>query len=231
MTFLEAINTVLRRLREDAVTSSNTSDYSRLIGEFINQSIYECENAYNWHGLQENQTLVTVASTSRYSTADLVPGSTAAVKRQQILHIYNGTAGWLVKQVPAQWKSYIYSSHTHSGSVLSGSPYFWDSRNTDANGYNYINLYPVPNSVEYITVYSVAYTDEYAIDGSDDSEALRIPSMPIILNAYALAISERGEDGGIGFNEADKRFQEALSDAIALDSKNGTPAELDWNAI
>ena len=38
MTYLEAINKVLRRLREDEVASPDTSSYSKLIGEFINDA-------------------------------------------------------------------------------------------------------------------------------------------------------------------------------------------------
>lgn len=36
MTYLEIINAVLRRLRETEVTDVNETDYSKLIGEYVN---------------------------------------------------------------------------------------------------------------------------------------------------------------------------------------------------
>ena len=53
LTFLQAINAVLRRLREDPVASSNSTDYSKLIGDFVNQAMYDCEHAWDWNCLQE----------------------------------------------------------------------------------------------------------------------------------------------------------------------------------
>jgi len=36
MTYLDLVNNVLRRLREDEVTTVNANVYSRMVGDFIN---------------------------------------------------------------------------------------------------------------------------------------------------------------------------------------------------
>ena len=97
--------------------------------------------------------------------------------------------------------------------------------------YSTIKLTPTPTGVESIRFLVVKYTPEYAIDGTDDSESITIPSLPVVLNAYSKAVSERGEDGGIGYNEADNNARIALADAISLDATKNHPCELDWHVI
>jgi hypothetical protein len=48
VTYLEAINKVLRRLREDEVASPDTSAYSKLIGELVNDANRMVEDAWDW---------------------------------------------------------------------------------------------------------------------------------------------------------------------------------------
>ena len=38
MTYLQLVNSVLRRLREDEVTTVGQTSYSKLIGEFVNDA-------------------------------------------------------------------------------------------------------------------------------------------------------------------------------------------------
>ena len=45
MTYLEAINSVLRRLREDEVSNALESSYSALIGDFVNDAKRTVENS------------------------------------------------------------------------------------------------------------------------------------------------------------------------------------------
>ena len=48
MTYLQLVNKVLVRLREDQVTSVASNDYSLLVGEFVAQAASEVEDAWNW---------------------------------------------------------------------------------------------------------------------------------------------------------------------------------------
>mgnify|MGYP003675312696 FL=1 len=48
MTYLEIVNSVLVRLREEEVTSLDENDYSKLISRLVNVTKNEVENAWNW---------------------------------------------------------------------------------------------------------------------------------------------------------------------------------------
>ena len=56
---------------------------------------------------------------------------------------------------------------------------------------------------------------------------LKIPSKPVILGAWARAISERGEDGGTQSSLMAQETGEAIKQAIMIDSGN-TEYESDW---
>jgi hypothetical protein len=57
MTYLELVNKVLTRLREDTVTTVDYNDYSTLIGEFVNDAKKEVESAWLWSCLTEYATV------------------------------------------------------------------------------------------------------------------------------------------------------------------------------
>ena len=47
MTYLELVNDVLLRLREQTVTTVSLTNYSQLIGKFVNDSKRQIEDAYD----------------------------------------------------------------------------------------------------------------------------------------------------------------------------------------
>lgn len=217
MTYLEAVNAVLRRLREDTVVSTNSTDYSKLIGDFVNQAIHECEHAWDWTKLQEVITVTTAASDDLYDfhTADT-----------KIIYGINDTKDWVMRAIPES----THFRYEYLDTPLSDSPYYYTFRGHNGE-YSQIKLYPTPTGVESIRFLVVKYTPEYEIDGTDDAEVISISSLPVVLNAYAKAVSERGEDGGIGYNEADQSYREALADAISLDASMRHRSEVDWCAV
>ena len=217
MTFLEAINSVLRRLREDTVTSSNSTDYSKLIGDFVNQAIHECEHAWDWNCLQELITITTAASDDLYDfhTADT-----------KIIYAINDTKDWVMRVIPDS----MHFRLEYLDTPINDSPYYYSFRGKNGN-YSQIKLYPTPTGVESIRFLTVKYTPEKAIDGTDDSDSIVVPSLPVVLNAYARAVSERGEDGGIGINKAENDYRTTLADAISLDASLNHPLEHSWHVI
>ena len=217
MTFLEAINQVLRRLREDSVTASNATDYSKLIGDFVNQAIYDTEHAFDWNGLKETITITTAA------TDDLYDFHTAPTK---IISAINETKDWMMKVIPAEYQHRL----DYLDTPTNDSPYYYSFLGKNGNS-SQVKLYPIPTAVESIQFLTVKHTAEYAIDSTDDSEIITVPSLPVVLNAYARAVSERGEDGGIGVNEANREASSALADAIALDSSVNHCSEIAWHAV
>lgn len=60
-----------------------------------------------------------------------------------------------------------------------------------------------------------------------DSTSILVPSKPVQMLAYAKAIEERGEDGGVTAQSAYATAQRVLNDAIALDADQN-PDETIW---
>ena len=66
MTYLEIVNSVLIRLRENEVQSVNENSYSKLIGELVNDAKRIVEDSWDWHALRTTFTVNTVAGTFSY---------------------------------------------------------------------------------------------------------------------------------------------------------------------
>jgi len=62
---------------------------------------------------------------------------------------------------------------------------------------------------------------------SSDADKLKVPSKPVELLTYAMAVEERGEDGGVNPVSAYARANNALQDAISLDAAKH-PEETIW---
>ena len=215
MTFLQAINAVLRRLREDEVVASNASAYAKLIGDFVNQAVFDCEHAWDWNVLKDTITVTTVAGTPTYQfhNADA-----------KIIKAINDDKDWYVRSITDDYQA----KHDYLINLADGSPFFY-SFTGKSGDYSQIKFTPTPIGAESIQFYVVKYTPAYELDGTDDNQELMIPSLPVVLNAYAKAVSERGEDGGIGFNEADAAYRQSLADSIALDAALNHPSKVDWH--
>jgi hypothetical protein len=66
MTYLQLVNNVLRRMREDEVTSVNQNTYSKMVGDFVNDAQKIVADAWDWSQLRQVITINTVAGTSEY---------------------------------------------------------------------------------------------------------------------------------------------------------------------
>jgi len=217
MAYLQLINEVLKRLREDEVTSANQSDYSILIGSFINQTKREVEDSHNWIQLRETIQVTTSAGDYSYTL-------TGAGNRFKVLQVINDTEDFELRKAPYTWMN---KQFTMAGDAAAeGSPNFYDINGSDSNGDPYVNLYPIPNSIEAINFNLVI--PQVSLSG--DGDRLTIPEWPVILGAYMRAISERGEDGGQSYGEMRNDYMTALSDAIAIDSSN-VPDEMIWMVV
>ena len=59
MNYLELVNDVLVRLREDEVTAVTDTPYSKLISKYVNDAKRIVEDSYEWAGLTETLTVTT----------------------------------------------------------------------------------------------------------------------------------------------------------------------------
>lgn len=213
MTYLEAINKVLRRLREDEVTSPDTSAYSKLIGEFVNDANRLVEDAWDWTALR---TITPVSSISEFTTIFSVSGLT---EEDKILGVYNITDNVEVKQGT---QAGLYNS-VYIESAPRGRPDNYVTLNQDSSGNIQVQLYPNSDGNRVLLFNYVARTPELT-SGTDN---IKVPSHVVVQFAQAMAAEERGETGGTSASKLYAIAQSSLSDAIAIDAGR-VPTETVW---
>lgn len=213
MTYLQLINSVMRRLREDEVATNGQDNYSKLIGDFVNETKREVEDAWNWTQLRSSIVVTTVASDYEYTL-------TGSGNRYKILQVINDTNEQMMSQVPFAWMN---KQKDIIGST-NNSPLYYSVIGS-SGGDAVVKLHPTPDSVETLNFYMSLPQESL----TSDSTVLSVPEWPVILGTYAKALSERGEDGGMQFAEAAKMYNTAISDAIAIDASNAM-TETDWVA-
>jgi hypothetical protein len=216
-TYTSIINSVLRRLRESTVAAPTSSDYALLIGEFVNETKREVEDAWKWTALRTTIPLTTANGTSQYS----ITGAGDRFKLQDPTHsVYNATT--LARLLP-QKSQWLKEQALLNTSVQEPAYYYIEGK--DGSGDPYINFYSTPDAVYTINVDLVLPQASFSVG----TEVLSVPEWPVVLGTYAKAIAERGEDNGKTHGEALNKFGFALSDAVAMD-ESLTTGETTWYA-
>jgi hypothetical protein len=215
MTYLELVNGVLRRLREDQVGSVNQNPYSALIGDLINDAKRTVEDAWDWSALRTTLTITTTEDIFNY----VLVGSGNRIK---IIDVINDTSNWFMTYKDTHWMDNAFLNETPPKS----SPTFYNFNGVDTNGDTQVDLYPIPNAVYTIRVNCVQRNPDLV----NNDDKLQIPHMPVLHLALALASRERGETGGRSAGEMLAFAQNYMSDAIALDAYKH-PEETIYRAV
>ena len=222
MTYIELINQVLIRLREDIIPlnwsgnindSNNVSDYQKVVGSLINDAKRNIESYHDWLILRETKDIVTVVGTKNYNLA--------SGQEIKILDAINNTTGMHLNQV-----SRVYINSVKYPTDDTGEPLYYAFNGSDTSNNLKIDLSPIPTAVQTISFDLVKHQDELTLA----TTILKIPTQPVILGAWARAIAERGEDGGTQSSLMAQEATEALKQAIMIDSAN-TQYESDWYVI
>jgi len=202
MTYLELVNDVLIRLREPTVTTVALNSYSTLIGKFVNDAKRQIEDAFSWNALGQTITVTTVASTSSYSL-------TGAGQKFQVMDVINTTSNVGLTNI-----SFVDMNRKLNFTPLVNSiPTEFAFDGVNASYDTKVNLFPIPDGVYTI---KFALTVPQATLASDATVVL-VPDVLVVQNAYARALIERGEDGGLSSSEAYQLYKSMLSDYIALE--------------
>ena len=213
MTYLNLVNSVLRRLREDEVTTVAESDYSRLIGDFVNDAKRTVEDAWDWTALRSTHSFDTVVGTNKYSLTDFSI-------RSKVLSVHNETTNRVIYQesLPRIREKDL------AGNSPQGGIEYWAIDGIDSNDDMQLRLYMTPNAVNSISVYGVKRTSDLV----NDSDSTSLPSLAIVQYAYAFALRERGETGGQSASEQILYARQEVSNQISLDAGHH-PDETIWN--
>lgn len=216
MTYLEIVNAVLKRLREDEVTTVTASNYSKLIGAYVNDAKMDVENAYAWNALADTLTVNTSTGIFNYTL-------TGSGQRFQVIDVWNNTSNekFFLENRPISWMTKMLLDESPD----SNSPTYYSFNGEDSNGDTQVDLYPIPDGT-YQLFFNITKPQAELVNNTD---RLLVPSLPVIMGAYARALAERGEDGGIGSADAFMFYQKALGDAISIES-NRYIEESNWSA-
>ena len=202
MTYLELINDVLVRLRETTVSTTTETTYSTLIGKFVNDAKRQIEDAFSWNALGQTITVTTTASTASYSL-------TGAGQKFQVMDVINTTSNVGLTNI-----SFVDMNRKLNFTPLVNSiPTEFAFDGVDASYDTKVNLYPIPDG---------AYTIKFALTVpqatlTSGSTVVLVSDVLVAQNAYARALVERGEDGGLSSSEAYLLYKAMLSDQIALE--------------
>ena len=200
-TYLQLVNKVLLRLREDSVASVSTSDYSQLIGEYVNLAKDEIEQRHNWVQLRDTIRILTVPGTFAYELPSLG-------FQYEIQEVWNDTKDYEIKYGEYE----ILNRYLNENTLQSGDPYLWDI-NGNVNDDPIINLWPVPNAAQYINVNAAFSQAELTADATE----IIIPWRPVVEHALMLAMEERGEDDGSRYEMQVRRTENITLKYIHMD--------------
>jgi hypothetical protein len=161
------------------------------------------EDAWNWDALSTTITIPTVAGTSTYTV-------TGSGIRQRDITVNDTTNKLTLRNVPIQW----ILDQQQLSAVSSSVPCYYAWNGTDGTD-SKVELFPTP-----MAVYSLKFNmivPQTTLTA--DADIITVPSEPVIAGAYARALVERGEDGGLTSGEAYGLYKSILSDYISLEKE------------
>jgi len=215
MTYLNLMNNVLRRLREEETTSVTSTTYVKMVSDFINDAKKVVEEATDWSALRETIIVTTTASDNSYSL-------TGCGDNVKVMSVINDTQNCFMEY---RTKDY-FNDQLYISSAAEGTPKYYTFNGLDSSGDTQVLVGPTPDG---------AYTLRFDVikrqaDLSANTDSLLVPAMPVIHYAVALLARERGETGGTSVVEYFQIADKFLSDAIAIDAAKH-PEEMVFRTI
>lgn len=215
MTFLEAVNSVLRRLREDEVTNYNETDYSKMVGDFINDAKSQIEKAWDW---SQNRSIITVNAVASTSTYTL----TGFGQEGKIISAWNDTTN---EELFSRSQAY-FDRQNYSGAGVEAAPKYYTFRGEDASDDSKVELYPTPDDSYSLKFNCVVPQAELAANAT----VIQVPWRPVVLLAVAMLAEEKGETGGISSARYFEMADIALSDSLAMDMQKQSYEHI-WHTV
>ncbi len=220
MTFLSAVNRVLRWLREDEVSSVAESAYSKLIGDFVNEAKEQMEDMWFW-SVYETRIETSILGDSSTTDYDLTGTNDRSFlirrERDSLPMAFDVTSGDQAGQLfDMSYKKLRYEQSQLDGSAVAIPTEFATKPDSDGRGYTIELLYPSSAARTWETHWYVPQ-DRLSVDASDDSTNILLPSVPVVAGAIMYALNERGEEMGESGTIAERRFHRAMAAAMEID--------------
>ena len=244
MNYLEMVNEVLVRMREDeivSVTDSNNDAQQKLVCKFVQDAVAFVMGSHSWNSQRKVWTVPLLEGKSLYTLPTSGQGAAVYTVR------YSGTEE-LLSEANARYLS--------TKRDTTGKPGLYATAWTSKNDLT-VQLYPTPDKryqpadsvtaseygiaeyalSEYNGVSESKDSDEVVVYGfsqsarvSADNDDITLPSMPVLYYALAYASRERGELGGQSTGELFALAASYMSDSISWDVNNSS-LEYIWCAV
>ena len=202
-TYLNLMNGVLRRLREEEVADVTETAYSKMVGDYINDAKSLVQDSHAWSTLRKTIVVPTVADTTEYSL-------TGAGERVKLYSAINDTSNFFMHYESPNWFNNAY----YISGEVTGTPDSYTFSGIDSNDDTKVRVYPKPSGVFSLRFDVCSREPDLAVD----ADTTVLPAMAIIHNAVALLARERGETGGTTTQDYFIIADKHLSDAIAQDA-------------
>lgn len=206
-TYLELVNDVLIRLRESEVQTVTQNSYSKLISKFINDGKRQVEDAYDWNVLRNTIAVNTSSATYKYTL-------TGVGIRFKVIDVINDTSNFRLDLANTSFMNELFLT-----SPSTAAPTYYNFNGVDTNNDTQVDLFPIPDNTYNIKFNIIKPQAEL----SSNSDVLLVPNEPVIFYAYARALAERGEDGGLTGAEAYQLYLQSLADHISIESVRVSP--------
>jgi len=203
-TYLSLVNDVLVRMREPTVTSVIENNVSALVGKFVNDAKSQVADAYDWDAF--NQAITVTTATGQVGNYSL----TGAGVRFKTMDVINTSRYYQLTPLSHQDHDVFYYTVP---TPIQNLPMYFTVQGVDTNGDLKVKFWPVPDGV-YTIRFSLIVPEN---DFENDTDTTLLAKEPIVLGAFARALVERGEDGGLNSSEAYAMYKSSLSDLIALE--------------
>jgi len=213
-TYKELVNNILIRLREKEIVTIADNSYSKLIGVFVQDAIEYVESSWSWSNLRHTFTVATQANTHVYTI-------TGSGDKSTVLAVINDTSNGFLSYKDPLW----FDDKFLNGTPPVATPTNYTFDGLDSSGNTKIKLYPIPDAVYSIKIKALLRSPDVLAD----SATIKVPFLPIQALAYAMAVEERGEDGGVTSVSAKALAAAYLTDSISLDAGKD-PNSLVWEA-
>lgn len=215
MTYLELVNAVLTRMREDSVDTVQSIDDEvvRIVADLVNDAKRKVENSWRWNNLRYEWELGLVVDQQQYV---LSPSDNFV----QIDHVWHTEKAYDLKESSNR---FIKRKGT-TGSAA--NPIYYSINGTTAAREVKVDIWPRPKFEETLEV--IGWKPQ--VDLSADADIMLVPHLPVVYEALAMALRERGEVGGQTSMEIFGMAKNYLGDAIAQDAGMGGN-ESDWYAV
>ena len=215
-TYLSIVNEVLTRLREPTVQTVTENTLSTLVGQWVNDVKRQVNDAYDWDALN---TYVDVTCVVGQWTGYSITG---AGQRFRVNDVINTSRFWPMVGID---KPSLDRFMFMMRNPVNNPPINFNLGSVDSNGDMMVSFWPIPTAEDVIKFSLVIPENDF----TSDSDTTKMPKEPIVLGAYARALVERGEDGGLSSSEAQQIYKQVLSDYIATEAARSPESDV-WDA-